>query len=139
MGLRLGVVSDCLFFFYDLAFFLRKFTFGPLGDLNSSLDPGVRARNHGAEVTRLGATDLGAEVPGRAQQAILGGVHVADTSAQQILAPTSAPQILAPSSAPCILAPSINLKSETKLPLPTLLSFPHPPLGFFLSLPRPIS
>ena len=41
---------------------------------------GVGARTHGSEVTRLGATDLGSEVPGRAQQAILGGVDVAGTS-----------------------------------------------------------
>ena len=94
---------------------------------------------HGAEVTCLGATDLGSEVPGRAQQGILGDVDVAGTSVPEYMASSSAPQILAPSSAPCILAPSINLKSETKLPLPTLLSFLHPPLGFFLSLPRPIS
>ena len=93
-------------------------------------DPGVVVRNHGAEVTRLDATDLGAEVPGRAQQVILGGVHVAGTSTPQILAPRLAPQIL---------APSIDLKSETKFPLPTLLSFLHPPIGFFLSVPRPIS
>ena len=86
-------------------------------DLNSSLDPGVGTMSPGVKVTRFGATDLDAEVPGRAQQAILGGVHVAGTSA---------PQIWAPSSASCILAPSIDLKSETKFPLPTLLSFLHP-------------
>jgi len=74
-------------------------------------DPGVVVRNHGAEVTRLGA------MSGRAQQTILRGVHVIGTSA---------PQILAPISAPCILAPSIDLKSETKFLLLTLLSFLHP-------------
>ena len=58
----------------------------------------------GAEVTRLGATDLGSEVPGRAQQGILGGVHMAGTSAPEFMAPSSAPQILAPTSEPCILA-----------------------------------
>ena len=42
---------------------------------------GVGARTHDVEVKRLGATDLGSEVPGRAQQGILGGVHVAGTSA----------------------------------------------------------
>ena len=35
-------------------------------NLNSSLDLGVSVRIHGAEVTRLGATDLGDEVSGRA-------------------------------------------------------------------------
>ena len=60
-----------------------------MGDLNSSLDPGVGVRNHGAEVTRLGAINLDAEVPGRAQQAILGGVHVAGTSTPQIMTPSS--------------------------------------------------
>ena len=56
----------------------------------------------GAEVTRLGATDLGAEVPGQAQQAILGGVHVANTSVPQIVVPSSAPCILDPKpSFPC--------------------------------------
>ena len=53
---------------------------------------GVSARTHGSEVTRLGATDLGFEVPGHAQQAILGGVDVAGTSEPQILAPSSAPR-----------------------------------------------
>jgi len=38
---------------------------------------------HGAEVTRLGAIDLGSEVPGRAQQDSLGGVDVAGTSAPE--------------------------------------------------------
>ena len=40
----------------------------------------VGARTLGSEVTRLGATDLSSEVPGRAQQGILGGVDVAGTS-----------------------------------------------------------
>ena len=44
---------------------------------------------HGAEVTRLGATDLGSEVPGRTQQDILGGVDVAGTSASEYMAPSS--------------------------------------------------
>ena len=42
----------------------------------------------GAEVTRLGATDLGAEMPGLALQGILGGVDVADTSATEYMPPT---------------------------------------------------
>ena len=42
----------------------------------------------GAKVTRLGATDLGSEVPGRAQQGILGGVDVAGTSAPEYMAPS---------------------------------------------------
>ena len=75
--------------------------FGPLRDLNSSLDPGGRRHEPSTEVTRLGATDLSAEVSGRAQQDILGGVHIAGTSA---------PEYMAPSSAPCILAPSMHLK-----------------------------
>jgi hypothetical protein len=57
------------------------------------LDPGVGARSHGSEVTHLSATDLGAEVPGRAQQGIRGGADVAGTSEPQILAPRSEPQI----------------------------------------------
>jgi len=78
---------------------------------------GVGARTHGSEVTRLGATDLGSEVPGRAQQAILGGVDVAGTSEPQILAPSSAPRSVAPtlepwisslSSEPWILTPSMD-------------------------------
>ena len=63
----------------------------------------VGARTHSAEVTRLGATDLGSEVPGRAQQGILGGVDVVGTSVPEYMAPSSAPQILAPTSVPCIL------------------------------------
>ena len=77
---------------YNLALFLkRKFMFSSLGDENSFLDLGVSARTHGAEVTRLGATDLNSEVPDRAQQNILGGVDVADTSAPEYIAPRSAP------------------------------------------------
>ena len=107
-------------FFLQFDHFLRKFTFGPLRDLNSSLD-------HGAEVKRLGATDLGCEVPGRAQQGILGGVDVVGTSVPEYMAPSSAPQILAPTSAPCILAPSTDSKPTAKFPLPRLLSFLPPP------------
>ena len=51
-------------FFYNLVF-LTKFTFGPLGDLNYLWILGVGVRTHGAEITRLGATDLDSEVPGR--------------------------------------------------------------------------
>ena len=102
----------------------------------------------GAEVTRLGATDLGSEVPGRAQQGSLGGVDMAGTSALeymapssalQILTPSSAPQILAPTSAPLapyILAPSMNLKHAAKFLLPRLLLFLPPP-SRFLPLPNP--
>ena len=39
----------------------------------------VGARTYGVEVTRLGATDLSSNVPGRAQQGILGGVDMAST------------------------------------------------------------
>ena len=110
---------------------------------------GVGARTHGSEVTRLGATDLGSEVPGHAQQAILGGVDVAGTLEPQILAPSSAPRsasatseqwISAPRSEPWILAPSMDSKPTAKFPLSRLLSF-LPPLSlrFFLSLTRPIS
>ena len=49
-----------------------------------------------AEVTRLGATDLGSEMPGRAQQRILGGVNVTGTSTPEYMMPSSTPQILAP-------------------------------------------
>jgi len=83
---------------------------------------GVGARTHGSEVTRLGATDLGSEVPGHAQQAILGGVDVAGTSEPQILAPSSAPRSVAPTSKPWILAPSMDSKPMAKFPLPRLLS-----------------
>ena len=87
------------------------------------MDPGVGVSTHGTEVTRLGTTDLGFEVPGRAQQGILSGVDVAGTSEPQILAqisapdsaprsmaPTSEPWISAPSSEPWILAPSMDSK-----------------------------
>ena len=60
----------------------------------------------GAEVTRLGATDLDVEMPGRALQEILGGVDVAGTLA---------PKYMASSSAPQILAPSMHLKREPVL------------------------
>ena len=92
---------------------------------------GVGARTHGSEVTRLGATDLGFEVPGHAQQAILGGVDVAGTLEPQILAPSSAPRSVAPtlepwisavSSEPWILAPSMDSKPTAKFPLLRLLS-----------------
>jgi hypothetical protein len=65
---------------------LKKLYIWPLGDVNSSLNPGVNARTHGSEVTRLGVTDLSSEIPNRAQQDILGGVDVIDTSKPQILA-----------------------------------------------------
>ena len=94
------------------------------------------ARLHASDV---GAKICGAEVPCRAQQGIKGGVHVAGTSAPEHMAPSSAPQILASSSVPCILAPSMHSKPEAKFPLPTLLSFLPPRLGFFLSLTHPIS
>ena len=110
--------------------------FGPQGDLNSSLDPGVGAMTYGAEVTRLGATDLGSEVPGRAQQGSLGGVDVAGTSAPEYMAPSSALQILAPTLAPCILAPSMDSKPTAKFPLLRLLSF-LPPTSRVLPLPNP--
>ena len=45
----------------------------------------------GAEVTRLDATDLGVEMPGRAVQEILGGVDVAGTSAPEYMALSSTP------------------------------------------------
>ena len=45
----------------------------------------------GAEVTRLGATDLGAKVPGRALQGILGGVDVTGTSTSEHMTSSSAP------------------------------------------------
>ena len=54
--------------------------FSLLGDLNLYLDPRVDVMSHGVEVTCLAATDLGAEVPDRAQYGILGGVDVVGTS-----------------------------------------------------------
>ena len=38
----------------------------------------------GAEITRLGVTDLDIEVPGRAQQRILGNINMADTQRYNI-------------------------------------------------------
>ena len=99
------------------------------------MDPGVGARTHGVEVTRVGATDLGSEVPGRAQQSILGSVDVAGTSAPEYMSPRLAPQILAPTSEPCILALSMDSKPTAKIPLPRLLSFLPPP-SQFLPLPN---
>ena len=97
---------------------------------------GVGARTHGSEVTRLDATDLSSEVPGRAQQGIIGGVDVAGTSEPQILAPSSAPRSVVPSSEPWILAPSMDSKPTAKFPLPRLLSFLLPP-SRVLPLPNP--
>ena len=56
--------------------------------------------SHSAEVTRLDATDLSSKVPDRAQQKILGGVDVADTSAPEYMTPSSEPHVLTPSSTP---------------------------------------
>ena len=77
----------------------------------------------GAEVTRLGATDLGSEMPDCAQQGILDGVDVAGTSALEYMAPSSVPQILTPSSTPCILTLSIHSK---RAPVPSLTGCLHP-------------
>jgi hypothetical protein len=54
------------FFFTIWPFYEKKIMFSPLSDVNSSLDPGVSAKTQGSEVIRLGATDLGSEVSGRA-------------------------------------------------------------------------
>ena len=62
-----------------MSLFFKKIYVWPPEDVNSSLTLGVGVRTHGAEVTRLGATDLGSEISGRAQQGILGGVDVAGT------------------------------------------------------------
>ena len=51
-------------------------------------------------MTRLDATDLGSEVPGRVQQDILDGVDVTGTSTPQYMTPRSAPRILAPITKP---------------------------------------
>ena len=91
---------------------------GSLGDLNSSLILRVGVMTHDAEVTRLGATNLGSEVPGRAQHDILGGVHVAGTSV------------------PEYMASSMDSKHVAKFPLPRLLSFLPPP-SRFRPLPNP--
>ena len=80
---------------------------------------------HDAEVTRLGATNLGSEVPGRAQQGSLGGVDVAGTST---------PEYMTPSSTPCILASSMHSKTTAKFPWSRLLSF-VPPLSQVFALP----
>ena len=69
--------------FFIIWSFLRKFTFGPSRDVNSSLDPGVDARTHGSKVTRLDVTDLGSEIADRAQQGILGDVDVAGTRSSE--------------------------------------------------------
>jgi len=70
---------------------------------------GVGVRTHGAEVKRLGVTDLGSEVSGRAQHDILGDVHVAGTSAPEYMAPSSAL-----TSAPCIVTPTVDSKRAAK-------------------------
>ena len=62
--------------FYYLTFFFNKIYIWPSRDLNSSLDPGVGAMSSGVEVTRLGATDLGAEVTSHAQKKILRGRYL---------------------------------------------------------------
>ena len=54
----------------------------------------------GAEVTCLDATDLGSEVPGRAQQDILGGVDVTGTLTPEYMTLSSEPHILTPTSEP---------------------------------------
>ena len=93
-------------FFTIYSFFLKKIQFGSLKDVNSSLNFGVGVRTYGSEITRLSATDLGSEVPGRAQQRILGGVDVAGASEPHILAPSSTPRSVAPTSGPWISTPS---------------------------------
>ena len=72
-------------FFLQFGSFLKKIYVWPLGGVNSSLDPGVDVRTYGAEITRLDATDLGSEVPGRAQQDILDDVDVAGTSTPEYI------------------------------------------------------
>ena len=61
------------------------------------MDPGVGAVNYGAELTRLGATDHGAEVP-HTHNYLDTHNHLANLASDVGLG--SAPQILAPSSAP---------------------------------------
>jgi len=102
-----------------------KITFGSLCDINSSLNPGVTVKTHGSEITHLGATNLGFEVLGHAQQRILGGTDMAGTSEPQILVPTSEPRSVAPTSEPWILAPSLD--SETTTNFFCLSSFVPPP------------
>ena len=48
------------------------------------MDTGVGAMGPGADITRLGATYLGAEVPGRALQGILDGVDVSELGATDL-------------------------------------------------------
>jgi hypothetical protein len=48
----------------QFSLFRNNFTFGPLNDLMSFLDPLLGDMPHGAEVTRLGAMAYDAEVPG---------------------------------------------------------------------------
>jgi hypothetical protein len=71
--------------FLLFSLFFKKFTFDPLDDIKSSSDLGIDAITHSFKVTHLGATDLGSEVSGRAQQDIRGGAYVAGTSEPQIL------------------------------------------------------
>ena len=75
--------------FHNLTSFLRKFMFGLLGDLNSSLTLGVGAMSPCAEVIRLGATDFGAKVSGHALQEILSGVDVTGTSTPEYMTSSS--------------------------------------------------
>ena len=63
MVLGIGYPAD----FFTIWYFFNKIYIWPLRDLKLSLILGVGVRTHGAEVTCLGATDLGSEVPGRAQ------------------------------------------------------------------------
>lgn len=71
------------YFFYNLTFLLKKIYIWPLGDLNLSLDLGIGAMSPDTEVTRLGAINLDAEIPGRAQQEILGDINMTGTSTSE--------------------------------------------------------
>jgi hypothetical protein len=57
------VRPPCLPIFFILALFRKNFMFRPLEDLIPFLDPLLGVIACGAEVTRLGATGCGAEVP----------------------------------------------------------------------------
>ena len=69
----------------------------------------------GVEVTCLGVTDLGSEVPDRAQQGIVGGVHVAGTSTPEYMTPSIlAPSIDSKRVATIILAPEQGWSTSSR-------------------------
>jgi hypothetical protein len=113
-------VADPNFLHFGI-FSEMKITFGSLCDINSSLNPRVSVRTHGSKITHLGATNLGFEVLGHAQQGILGGTDMAGTSERADLGA----KICGSDLGAMILAPSLD--SETTTKFYCLSSFVPPP------------